>query len=286
LWGFGFNMFLSGLLDTIYRQLDSLIIGKLFSPATLGYYYRAKSLNEIIISYTSGSLKSVLFPVLSEIQNQTEKYIVVVKKSFSILNFLTFFIVGLLFLTSKDIIILLFSDKWSNSVDYFQIIVLIGFVYPLSSLLVGIISSKGNSRAFLKLEIWKKIFIGLNFAIGFWFGLKGFLYGMIIAYSIALHFNIIFAAKEINVQKRWFYRIIYKYLVLTIITAGGLRLFEQFVWQPESLWLHGILFGGAFTALYLGFTRLFRLEGLMIALEEVKNADLMGVVRRKIFNKK
>lgn len=89
-----------------------------------------------------------------------------------------------------------------------------------------------------------------------------------------------------KVQKRWFYQIIWKYLAIFIITAGGLRLIEQFAWQPESLWLHGILFGGVFTLLYLGLTRLLRLEGMMIVLEEVKNADLMGVVRRKIFNKK
>lgn len=282
LWGFGFNMFLSGLLDTIYRQLDSLIIGKLFSPATLGQYFRAKSLNQFIINYTSGSLMSILFPVLSEIQHQEERYKNVVRRSFHILNFAVFFILGFLFLTAQDIIVILFSEKWLPSVEYFRIIVLAGFVYPFSALLVNIVSSKGNSRAFLKLEIWKKIVVGIAFAVGFWFGLIGFLYAKLIASIFSLDFNIRFAAKEMKVQKRWFYQIIWKYLTILIITAGGLRLIELLAWQPESLWLHGILFGGTFTALYLGLTRLFRLEGLMIALDEVKNADLKGVVRRKI----
>lgn len=37
LWGFGFRMFLSGLLDAIFSRLDYMLIGKLFSPATLGF---------------------------------------------------------------------------------------------------------------------------------------------------------------------------------------------------------------------------------------------------------
>jgi teichuronic acid exporter len=285
LWGFGFNMFLSGLLDTIYRQLDSLIIGKLFSPATLGQYFRAKSLNQFVINYTSGSLMSVLFPVLSSIQNEDERYKNVISRSFHLLNFATFFLLGFLFLTAKDIIVILFSDKWLPSVEYFRIIVLAGFVYPFSALLVNIISSKGNSRAFLKLEIWKKVFIGLNFIIGFWFGLKGFLYGMIIAYAIALHLNIIFAAKEMKVNKRWFYQIIYKYLLLVIFTAGGLRFLEQLVWMPESLWLHGIIYGLTFVGLYAGIARILQLKGLIIVSEEVKKMDIREIVRRKLMRK-
>ena len=68
LWAFGFRMFLSGLLDMIFKRLDIIIIGKLFSPATLGYFNQAKSLDGMVISYSSGSLMSVLFPVLSKVK--------------------------------------------------------------------------------------------------------------------------------------------------------------------------------------------------------------------------
>ncbi len=42
LWGFGFRMFLAGLLDAVFSRLDFLIIGKIFSASTLGYFQRAK----------------------------------------------------------------------------------------------------------------------------------------------------------------------------------------------------------------------------------------------------
>ena len=62
LWTFGFHMFLTGIIDAIFSRLDVLIIGKLFTPATLGFYNRAKSLNQVMINYSAGSLIAVVFP--------------------------------------------------------------------------------------------------------------------------------------------------------------------------------------------------------------------------------
>jgi O-antigen/teichoic acid export membrane protein len=269
LWGFGFKMFLSGLLDSIFSHLDSLIIGKLFQPAILGQYYRAKSLDQFVIRYTSGSLMSVLFPVLSQVNNDKQKYKQIVYSAFHVLNFVTFGLIGTLYLTGADLIVILFGDQWLKAGDYYKIIVLAGFVYPFSALLVNIISSKGNSTAFLKLEIYKKIAIGLNFAIGFWFGLEGFLYGMVIAYAIALILNIHFSAKEMEVEISWFFKIIYKYLALVffinlILVNINLQL------NINNHLTHGILYGFSFIALYIGFALLFKLEGLMITLGEIK----------------
>ncbi len=94
LWAFGFHMFLSGLLNTIFASLDTLIIGKIFPPATLGYFNRAKSLNQMAITYSSGSLMSVLFPVLSKVQNDLPRFQHIIKKSLGIIVFIIFFLLG------------------------------------------------------------------------------------------------------------------------------------------------------------------------------------------------
>ena len=74
LWGFGFRMFLSGMIASVFERLDFLIIGKLFPPAILGYFQRAKSLNTMVVQYSSGSLMAVLFPVLSKVQNDLPRF--------------------------------------------------------------------------------------------------------------------------------------------------------------------------------------------------------------------
>jgi len=213
LWGFGVKMFLSRILNTISEQIDRLIIGKIFSPAILGYYQRAKSLNGFVIKYTSGSLMSVMFPVLSSVQNDKERYNAIVLKALHVLSFVTFGLVAFLHLEAEDIIIILFGNKWFPAIEYFKILLLGGYGYPLSSLLVNVLSSKGKSGKFLKLEIYKQILFFLNIVIGLYFGLIEYLYGYAIVIFIAVLLNIFFAAKETNILIKNFLLVILKYLV-------------------------------------------------------------------------
>ncbi|WP_456323241.1 lipopolysaccharide biosynthesis protein [Hydrogenimonas sp.] len=197
LWGFGFRMFLSGLLEIIYSRMDIIIIGKLFSPATLGFFDQAKRLNELIVQYTSGSIMAVLFPVLSKIQHDLSKFQKVSIKALSILSFLVFYTIGALYVVSHDLIILLLTEKWLPSIAYFKIILLGAFAYPLSALLVNILSSRGNSKKFLELEIYKKIIQTINFYIGFLYGINGYLYGLVVVAFLSIGLNIWFASREI-----------------------------------------------------------------------------------------
>lgn len=219
LWKFGFNMFLAGLIDTIFSKLDILIIGKLFSPATLGYFDRAKSLDQMINTYSAGSLMSVLFPVLSKVQNDLVRFQNIVIKALSVINFTVFLLLGIMYLSSEEIIVLLFSDKWLPSVGYFQLLLLSGFAYPISALLVNVLSSRGNSKLFLHLEIYKKIVFAINLSVAFIWGIEGYLYGFLIASIIALYLNIMFSSKEIFLSKMSFIEPIIIQMCITIITV-------------------------------------------------------------------
>jgi len=164
LWGFGFRMFLSGMLNAIFTRLDFIIIGKLFLPETLGFFQMAKSLNLMVVQYTSGSLTAVLFPVLSKVQNDLPRFQNIIIKSLGVISFVVFLLLGALYLISEELIVLLFTEKWLPSVEIFKILVLSGFSYPISALLVNILSSRGNSKAFLRLEIYKKLIALAHFS--------------------------------------------------------------------------------------------------------------------------
>ena len=201
LWGFGFRMFLSGLLDAVFTRLDVIIIGKLFTPATLGFFERAKSLNQMIVDYSSGSLMSVLFPVLSKVRNDLPRFRRIIIKSLGIISFVIFMLLGGIYLISEELIVLLFTEKWLPSVKYFKILVLSGFAYPISALLVNVLVGRGNSKAFLRLEIVKKVVFSTNLVVGFIWGIEGYLYGLIMASTLAVFLNVVFAAKEIKLPK-------------------------------------------------------------------------------------
>ena len=212
-------MFLSSLLETIFSRLDVLIIGKLFSPATLGFFDQAKRLNSLVTQYSSGSLMAVLFPVLSKLQNNLPRFQYTSIKILEILSFVVFFLIGVLYLVSQEIIVLLFSDKWLPSVEYFQLLMLSGFGYPVSALLVNILKGHGNSKGYLILEIYKKILSLINFYIGFQFGIIGFLYGRVIVTFLGVSLNIFYAAREINIKSFQLFKPILTQMTLSIMTT-------------------------------------------------------------------
>ncbi|MGC1633331.1 MAG: oligosaccharide flippase family protein, partial [Gelidibacter sp.] len=65
LWNFGYKYSLSIFIDSMFIRLDTIVIGKVFSAATLGLFYKAQALNKMVVQYAFGSFAGVLFPSLS-----------------------------------------------------------------------------------------------------------------------------------------------------------------------------------------------------------------------------
>lgn len=220
LWGFGFRMFLSSLLDAIFTRLDFLIIGKLFPVTTLGYFQRAKQFNALIIQYSSGSLMSVMFPILSKVQNDLPRFRRIIIDTLNILCFVVFLLLGGVYLTAEELILFLFSDKWLPSVQYMELLLLSGFSYPLSALLVNVLGSRGNSKAFLKLEVMKKSLHAINFVNAYYNGIEVYLYGLVIVSFVSVSLNVFFAKIELNMSALLLFKPIMSQMVIGILATA------------------------------------------------------------------
>ena len=267
LWGFGFRMFLSGMLDSIVSRLDFLIIGKLFLPATLGYFQRAKSLNSFVIQYSSGSLMTVLFPVLSRVQNDLPRFQNIIMKSLGIIIFVVFLLLGGLYLVSEELIVLLFSDKWLPSVAFFKILVLSGFGYPISALLVNVLSSRGNSKAFLRLEIYKKTIAAINLVVLYLWGIEIYLYGLVVTSLLAVSLNILFASREIRLPFFLFAKPIIAQMGITIMAVILTILITKNLELSDILML--IIKGSLFTLLYALINTILKTSSYRYFLEQI-----------------
>lgn len=277
LWAFGFRMFLSGLLDTVYTRIDTLIIGKLFTPAALGFFNRAKALDNMVIAYSSGSLMSVLFPVLSKVQNNLERFQQIVIKSLGIIVFVVFFLLGGLYLVSHELVILLYGEKWLTTVEYFKILVLSGFGYPVSALLVNVLSSRGNSKAFLRLEIYKKIIGFTNLAVAFRWGIDGYLYGLVIVTFLIVYLNIIFVSREIFLTQWSLVKPIVVQMLLTVTVTSIVVQLNQNLAFGNFVML--VFKGSEYIILYIILNRVFRTDSYRYFMSELALA--FNKVKRK-----
>jgi len=267
LWGFGFRMFLSGVLNALYTNLDALIIGKLFPASTLGQYYRAKSTSNIIVNNASGSLMAVFLPALSSVQNDIERVKQIVSKSFHFICLISFFITGLFYIVGGDCIILLFSSKWLPAVPFFELTMLSAYAYPVSAVLVNVIVAMGNSKAFLRLEIYKKLILSVNFVIGFYFGIEGFLIGFIIANALSVLLNIGFASNDMKVSSMWFINRSVIYILSTFVITVICKF--AFMFLESSYVLHLVISGSVFCLLFIASMLMFKAQGLLYVLEQI-----------------
>jgi len=267
LWGFGFRMFLTGLIDKLFTQFDIMIIGKLFDATSLGFYQRAKSLNMFVIKYTSESLMSILFPVLSNIQNNLPRFQKVVIKVYGLISFITFLLLGGLYLVSEELIVFLFGEKWLPSVYIFQILALSGFVRPIGAVLMNILTSRGKSKIVLRMAIYKVIVSLINFLVLYKWGIDAFLYGLVIVGLWDLFLNIFFASKEIKLSFMTFAK---PFIVQVSIAAFAVIITQMLTGNMNFIHIVMLIIKGSiFTVIYIFINYFAKTSSFQYFLEEI-----------------
>ena len=157
LFGFGWKILLSSLIDTGYNQLRSLIIGKVYSASDLAYYNKAKQFPNLIIENVHSSISSVLFPTMSKVQDSKESVKAITRRSMTISTYIMAPMLIGLAVCGKAFISILLTEKWVPCVPYMIIFCITYIFYPLHAANLSAIKALGRSDLFLKLEIIKKI---------------------------------------------------------------------------------------------------------------------------------
>lgn len=157
LFSYGWKLLASGLLDTLYQNLQSLVIGKKYNAVTLAFYERGKQFPQYGISAINSAVQSVLLPAMAAEQDDLSKVKDMTRKSVAISSFLLFPMMAGLAAVSPTLVSLLLTDKWLPCVPYMQICCISFAFYPIYSSHLQAMKAVGRSDIFLKLEIAKKV---------------------------------------------------------------------------------------------------------------------------------
>lgn len=199
LWGFGSKMLGSGLLETIYNNIYPIVIGKYFSAQDLGNYTRAQQFSALPSSNVTGVLQRVTFPVLSYIQNEDDRLAINYRKILKLSAFLIFPMMLMLSAIADPLIRVLLTDKWRGCVILLQIICLQMMWYPIHAINLNLLTVKGRSDLFLRLEILKKI-VGVSILyVSIPNGIIWMVSGGVLSSLIALIINTYYTGKLIKV---------------------------------------------------------------------------------------
>ncbi|MEQ2563856.1 lipopolysaccharide biosynthesis protein [Ventrimonas sp. CLA-AP-H27] len=180
LFSYGWKLLVSSLLDTIYNNLEQLIIGKVYSNADLAYYNRGRQFPNFMIANINNSIDSVLLPVMSRAQDDKSHIKAMTRRSIKTSTYVMApMMMGLAF-CAEPIIRLVLTDKWLPCVPFLRIFCCTFMFYPIHTANLNAIKAMGRSDLFLKLEIEKKI-VGIILLFStMWFGVLVMAYGLLI----------------------------------------------------------------------------------------------------------
>lgn len=199
LFGFGSKLAVASIIDTLYKNVYLLVIGKLFKASDLGYYTRGQQFAEFPSSNITGIIQRVTFPILCSIQNDDDRLRDVYRRFLRISAFIVFPLMIGLAVLAHPLIVLVLKEKWEFTAVLLQIICLNMMWHPIHAINLNLLQVKGRSDLFLKLEIWKKCIGVTILCVTVPFGIVAMCWGSVLSSVISLIINAHYTGKLIQV---------------------------------------------------------------------------------------
>lgn len=198
MWGFGWKLLASGILNNVWNQLYQVVIGRCYTSSTLGHYTRANECASIFSSNLTTIIQRVTFPVLSELQDDKKKLLVSYRKLIKVSMFVTVICMFALGAMAEPMIYSLIGPQWHQAATFLPFICITMSLYPLHAINLNMLQVQGRSDLFLYLEIVKKIITLIPIFIGAFVGVYWMLCASIFTGFIAFLLNSWFTGKFLN----------------------------------------------------------------------------------------
>lgn len=213
-------VFFDQLLRQVFNKINTLFVGKVFSPIGLGVYSRAESLNSLVSEYTSNSLRNVMYPVLSSVQDDSFRFSQIFFRASSLSSAVATILTGTLYFLSETIIIGLLGEKWRGSVNIFKILAFVMLVAPHIGLISKAILSKGLSKVKFNMGLIQRILLLSPLPLGFFYGIELFTVGITVSKYLILFAFILYAHRDlgfsISQQFKTIFTPIYPLIILIV----------------------------------------------------------------------
>ena len=272
LFSFGVFVCLTNLISSICDNIQGLLIGKYFSASLMGFYSKARSTERIASVSISYALQQVVFPLYSALQNNKFALINVIKQLTQLVSFVIFPLMFLLILLAKPIFILLYSDKWLESVPFFQALCLMGLSSCLQSINTQTISAIGKSKSMFKWTLVKR-FVGITFILGGFVldGIWGIIVGTVIQGWLSYFINVALVSKYVGYKFGQQMMNLLPTLLISIVCFFLTFLTARLV--DCGMYINAIVAFVQYLGMYILLAYVFKMEAFIIFSNRVKTIN-------------
>ncbi|NLL02118.1 MAG: lipopolysaccharide biosynthesis protein [Mollicutes bacterium] len=267
LFSFGWKLLASSLLNALYVDIRTLIIGRFYTPSVLGYYNRGQQFPKVIVSNISGSIQSVMLPTLSANQDNTKRVKEMMRRAIKTSSFMIFPMMIGMAVVAEPLVKIVLTDKWLPAVPFLQIFCASYALMPIHTANLQAINALGRSDIFLRLEIIKKIIGLIILVISLQFGVYAIALGQVISGIISTFINA-YPNKELlfySYKEQWID--IMPSLLLSIVMGSIVYLFNFLYLQAWKILFLQVALGAIF---YIGLSKVLKVENLNYLIATIK----------------
>lgn len=267
LFSYGWKVLCSTLLDTLYMNLRSLIVGKMYSTEILAYYNRGDQFPQLIITNINGSIQSVMLPILAEEQDNKKKVKEMVRRSIVTSSFIIFPMMIGLSVIAVPLVKVILTEKWLSCVPFLRIFCFSYALWPIHTANLQAINAIGRSDIYLKLEIVKKILGMIILIVSIQFGMYAIAIGLLINSIVSTFINSYPNRKLLNYSYLEQIRDVMPSFVLSFIMGGVIYLISFLKISSLITLLLQVIVGAI---LYVLMANIFKLECFTYLLNTIK----------------
>lgn len=259
LFSFGGYILLSHLVSTFSNEIQGLLIGRRFNAYSMGLYTQAYRLEGSAATAVSGVIDQVTYPVLSSLQDDTVKLKVALKKFIQIPAFICCPFLAIMIVIAKPLIILLYTEKWSACVPYFQILCCAGVAVCLQGVANNAIAAIGKSNVFFWWTIVKRLLTVVLCVVGIFIGgMTGLLWACVLgawgvyfinAYLVDRHIGYSFVAQILDIAP-----------FILLSTILGLGVYYTGIWLAWNGLMSALMQAIMLIISYVYLSKLFRFQ--------------------------
>ncbi len=228
MFSYGSKLLVSGLLNVVFEHIYVIIIGRIFSPLTLGLYTRAKSLKTMPSWTLCAMVGRVTFPVFSKIQDDRERVKRAMRKSLTTMVLINFPVMIGLAVVAYPFVFVVLTSKWKACVPYLEVLCLGGLMLPLIFINLNVLRALGRSDLVLKIEALSKILIIINIVLTWRWGVMAMIWGQvavsILSYGLNVYYNKIIIGYSMKEQIKDIYPYLINALLMGLAVCGVIYL--------------------------------------------------------------
>lgn len=198
LFAFSSKLLYGSILNSFVSNIYPLAIGKFFSVSNVGFFNRARHLQELPVRTFTTIIQKVTLPSFSKIQDEESRFKSAYQKAMKMSVFTIALPLIIIIVAAYPMINFLLTSKWFPAAHMLRVLAIGGIFYPLSALNVNIIGIKGRSDLVMYLQFIKDGLSIVALLIGMIWGINGLVWSFAITGIVSYFLNAYFANKVID----------------------------------------------------------------------------------------